>query len=850
MAPPTKTSQRPRNEPALTSVSVRLREIDDLRLYTYWEEEPEREVALPGVYQLVNLNLPGRYRYRGYHARGFFRSGAKEIHQKYVYVWQASSPAGTDAKLLYEIWFERGGYHMLEVGAAMPDLKGKRGRPELVLEIGSFDAPRVHYFFLISPARYTRQMLDALAPQVPRLGTRMPDPFWADLLLPGKTGELEPVDVYRARPRLKGERPRGFQVYLLDPLAQAVRHAERLDAALNEWFASVEALGKDDWRSLAIRIHALVGGREELSSDVDLDALRKFIEEAERPMNHAATLAHHECLALVQWIGMESRPHPQGNLYVHEFPGSRGQIRSHPPASAEPRSEFSELVGAWKDRRALPKAVDGAVRTALARVGEHFFGREWLKTTAAAFAKGSPPVADGGTGVLFKDAAAPSGGEAEAAAGTSAAGGISDASRDVARKGTNLPTELQAFILDRVAPDMEEAYLRRVLRTYKVELEVASIGPSPGRAAARQPEVIARGRDLLRSAAPGARLRPRNLEVLQAAGTVGNAIMLAIELHNLKKVSEGIASGDAGAAEESLAASAALADTLGAVSKLVEIVPKAATTALKAGGVLAIIGGSCDLILGGSAAWDSYERKGLGAQAGGEGLRALGGALSAAGGVVALTGVGILPGAILAAMGIAAQLAGSYVVENSNELRVFLQHSRWGRQAPYRLGSGSLVGYPGQIEQLRHDSVGQHQYVSYLVFPFDARFELNMWKELELRVKLGLDVHKWLGGVFVNGAARWSVEGPVTWGRDSRTSTVQLALRNWEVAITEGRTVTYLARFPQVRIDREKDDFVRADHVSIAVRLGTDPKYQATRFIDGRFSVNPILAEPRSGLAR
>jgi len=692
-------------------------------------------------------------------------------------------------------------------------------------------------------------MVDGLAPQVARLGARMPDPFWSDLLLRRETGELAAVDVYRARPRLKKEKPRGFQVYLLDPLAQAVRHAGRLDSALNAWHAAIEALGKDDWRSLAVRIDALVGGREELAGDIRLQELRQFIENAERPMNDAAARARHECLALVQWIGMESRPHPQGNLYVHEFPGSRGHTHSHSPASPDPRSELSELVSAWRNRRSIPKPVEDAVRTALARVGEDFFGREWLKTTAAAFAKGNAPIADGGTGILFKDAAA-AGGKAEAAAGAKAVDDGADATRDVGRKGVNLPTELQSQILAAVVPSMEEAYLRRVLRAYGVELEVVPGGLS-SKAVARQEEVLEKGRNLLGAVAPGARLRPVNAGVLQGAGAVGNAIMLAIELHNLKSVADAIVSGDADTTEKALAAGSALSDTLGALSKLVELAPKAARVASRAGGVFAVIGGSCDLVSGSAAAWDSIERRGVGAQAGGEGLRALGGALAAAGGVVMLTGAGFLPGAVLALLGIAAQLGGSLIVENSNALRVFLRHCRWGRPAKIDLGSGKVIGYAGPLERLAADLIAQHQCVSYLVFPFDARIELDMWKRVELRVKLGIDVHKWLGGVFVNGAAKWSVEGNVTWGNDSRMTTTRLALREWEVAIMDGSAVTYVARFPQVRIDAKKDEFVKVERVCIAVCLGKDPKFQATRIIeDDGFAVNPLVASPRTRLAR
>jgi hypothetical protein len=838
-------AQTPKNQAAVTAAAVRLLEIKELFLENYWEQEPERDIAIPGVYQLVNLNLPGKYRYRGYHARGFLRSAAEPIHRKYVYVWRADGPTGAGAELLYELRFERGGYHRLTVGAPEPDLDGKRGRPELVLEVGSVDAPRHHYFFLLSRARYTQAMLDALAPAVPRLAARMPDPFWADLRFEGG-GALEAVDAYRAGPRLaRGETVKGYQVYLLDPLAEAERRAERLGKALDEWYAAVEALGKDDWHSLARRIEALVGNREELSSDVDLTAVRKSIRDAEQPMLEASSRAHRACLALVQWIGMEARPHAEGRLYVHEFPGARGRTQSHPLANAEPRNEFSEGVASWTDRRAIPKPVDEAVRSALARVGEHFYGREWLRVTTAAYARGDRPLADGGTGILFKDAAERGGGAAEDAAGADASVGLADAGRDVGRKGANLPIELMGFILVRVVPDMDEEYLRRVLRPYGVELEAVPGGLRGDARAEAQEKVIAKGRAELGARAPGARLRPRSAQALEAAGAVGSAIMLAIELHNLKKVADAIASQDGGFGEESLAAGAALGDTLGAISKLVELAPKAKLVASKAGGVFAIVGGSCDLILGSTAAWDSYERRGMGAGTAGEGLRALGGALAAAGGVAMLTGAGFLPGAILALLGIAAQLAGSFLVESSDELRIFLRNSRWGRAREADTSLGSDIGYPKPLSGLRDDVIGQHQSVSYLVFPFEARFELSTWSGFELTVKLGRDVDKWLGR-----AAKWTVDGSVTWGNDSHRTTVRLAFRAFDLVRIDERSITYVARFPQVRIRYREDEFVRVERATIRVCLGTDPKFQATRHLQDEFDVAPLLTSPRTEMAR
>jgi len=63
--------------------------------------------------------------------------------------------------------------------------------------------------------------------------------------------------------------------------------------------------------------------------------------------------------------------------------------------------------------------------------------------------------------------------------------------------------------------------------------------------------------------------------------------------------------------------------------------------------------------------------------------------------------------------------------------------------------------------------------------------------------------------------------------------------------------VTYVARFPHVRIDPKKDEFVKVERASIAVCLGADPRFLATRVIhNDDFAVNPLLTSPRTGLAR
>lgn len=784
-----------------------------------------------------------------------------------MYVWKATDPSGVDATLMYELRFERGRYKILEVGSPEPAFEG-RGQTDLVLELGTMDHPRNFYFFLLSPSRYTRAMLSALtsrdrragatAPPLAALAARLPDPFWGDVILPGTDGGLEAVDVYRARPRLAGgEKARGYQVYLLDPLAAGERFSVRLGAALDDWYAKIEALAKDSWHALALRIDALASGNAELAADVDLPAVRRFIQEAEHPMHHASVEAHRACLRLVQWIGMEARPDPDGRLYVHAFPGARGTIRTHRPATGDARNEFSAIAAAWPDRRAIPTPVDLAIRNTLARLGEQDFGRDWLRHTTVEYARGATPMADGGLGILLKEVAAQPLTEPEASAGSAGAGGVADAERDVGRKRTNIGTELHGFILDELAPHMDEAYLRRTLRVFGQELDPIPGGLSGAERRAATAAAVERGRARLAEAAPGVRLRPRNVQALEAAGTVGKAVMLAVELYNLKKVTEGLSAENP--VGSGLAGTSALADTAGAISKLIELVPKAMVVAKKAGGVFAVVGGTCDLIQGTGAAWDAYDRRGVSARAGGEALRATGGALTAvsgviavgealavAGGGVAATGAGVLPGAILALLGIVAQLAGSYVVAASNEVRTFLHFCRWGRRPKLiALGSAQEIGYSGDLSLLASDVMGQHQALSYVAFPFDARFELTSWGEFVLKVELTPDVDKWMGR-----SAVWSVEGQAWWGNEKESRWTTLSFRGFDLTSYENRSVTRSVRFKEVAPHRGLDTFVRLEGVTIRMCLGKDKRYEVTKKVRDDIDVNALLTRRRTGLAR
>jgi hypothetical protein len=115
-------------------------------------------------------------------------------------------------------------------------------------------------------------------------------------------------------------------------------------------------------------------------------------------------------------------------------------------------------------------------------------------------------------------------------------------------------------------------------------------------------------------------------------------------------------------------------------------------------------------------------------------------------------------GAILALIGTAAQFAGSWIVEMSSDLKMFLRNCRWGigSSLPDRANSRNSFGYHGPIDALKDNLLAQHQAISCLYFPFKAQFVADFSK-LFLNVQVSKAIYKWAG----ESTDAWSVDATV-----------------------------------------------------------------------------------------
>jgi hypothetical protein len=815
-----------------------------------------RQFEPPGsMIQLLRIgDLEDRF-----YSRTFVRTEPRPIHRKWVYVWRAKDARGGGLELVDELWFEEGKLKRVPL-SGKGSQRGKDVRApagpfltELPVLAGSIDEPTTWYFFLLAPMQYPWDILERIAPEVPARGMRFPDPFWADLLMgdaPGtKQGRSKPVRAVPANPRAidfrqarflvdAGAPVVGAQVYLFDPLGDAEEKALTVSKRLDEWYAEIRRLNEDDRYTLAKRISALVKGQPKLANEIRVADLDREIEQSERKVVAAEEAVDKAVHRLTQWLGFQMRLHPKGEVIATE---TCAPVPAPPPASDERFNPFSKMLGDFAGRE-IPPELDRAVITVYGRLGECRIGRFWMRFVWDAAERGDRDsrVADGGLSLLLK--ARPPSGEPAAAAAPEAGAGAAEQDRgegdgrEAHRKSGSVLSAGVGFLCEQFAPLWDEKHLREVFRKFGIELEPVPKGTRAQRLGAAE-RIAAEGREVLAEANVGARLRPRSAAAVQALGKFAPWLQLALEANNTARGLAALRDGKLGV-YEALSATGNVNDSLAALNDVAKLFRPASTGLARATPVFAIVGGTLDTVTGAMDASNAYEENGWTGRTGGHTLRSAGGALAVVGGILMIANPVGLAGAVVILVGVAAQFAGSWVVDASSELRQLLRESPWGRIGKPIIPSGASV------------EPNPHHALSRAIYRFTAqlvaadRAGLARARGLSLRIELKEDVARWLPDT-----ATWTVEARGVYG----TAAV------WKGWTLERRTVSSNGARSAVVVEvpvpavvlGPTDDMVRVDSAEIVLAPCADDRHRVTkRLSQHEFDPFPLFGRGSSTLAR
>jgi hypothetical protein len=266
----------------------------------------------------------------------------------------------------------------------------------------------------------------------------------------------------------------------------------------------------------------------------------------------------------------------------------------------------------------------------------------------------------------------------------------------------------------------------------------------------------------------------------------------------------------------------------------------ASTGLARATPVFAIVGGTLDTVTGAMDASNAYEENGWTGRTGGHTLRSAGGALAVVGGILMIANPVGLAGAVVILVGVAAQFAGSWVVDASSEIRRVLERSPWGKDAAAVLRRGL------------NDAKPQHTALSHSLFRFSARMVALQFgsdgprgaKRLVLRVEVKEDVARWLPD-----GARWVIEARGTFG-------TELVTRGWAL---ERRTVpSPTALDGKLVMDvpvagvvlRPEDNSVCVSSAAITLAPCSDERHHVTKLLSDEFNPAPLFGDGASAFAR
>jgi hypothetical protein len=275
----------------------------------------------------------------------------------------------------------------------------------------------------------------------------------------------------------------------------------------------------------------------------------------------------------------------------------------------------------------------------------------------------------------------------------------------------------------------------------------------------------------------------------------------------------------------------------GALNDVAKLFRPASTGLARATPVFAIVGGTLDTVTGAMDASNAYEENGWTGRTGGHTLRSAGGALAVLGGILMIANPVGLAGAVVILVGVAAQFAGSWVVDASSEIRSVLRGSPWGR---------------AEAALLTGTAKPDHLAPSRAVFRFSARMVALHFgpdgpgtaKRLVLRVEVKEDVAKWLPA-----GARWVVEARGTFG-------TELVTRGWAL---ERRTVpSPTALDGKLVMDvpvagvvlRPEDTVVHVAFATITLAPCADERHHVTKRLSDEFNPDPLFGDGVSALAR
>jgi len=668
--------------------------------------------------------------------RTFARAASKPIHDKYVYVWSASSSTGSVVELEYELYFQHGAFRF--VPFSTPANQGKDIRqPEgekkerLLLDVVSFwsgSQEQEAYYFYLAPYQLPWTTLEEVKKRMPLRAMRLWDWFYTDVYTDGKPESAAPLNKVLKDGKLPAKSM--FAMHLLDPFQEAVIRSNRLRGRLGSWMEEADRLSKDSTYRLAKRIENFVCGnpdlRENVTYSLTTDILAK--EEASARLRFAAETA---CADLVRWIGREVQNDVMagpGKTFTTLFKDGSGQ-ESFLQNEVFPQEWYAPFSEAFDDYWPLASSnpasweeLNQLIYYLHCGTEQLTPGTEYLRTTFQQFiVEGKKPMAHGGQSILFA----------------------------AARKGQGAVLNYQLGMLEFQAPNWVNHYKKEALsslegwvrRTHGIELE--SVRPRSER---RALQAIERRR--LKKAKKSGEvpiLEPSRVTRLKLAKHGLEIASIGIEAVNLSYAYQELI--DKPGFQSRINFAGAGLDAYAALQGIAKIAGKKpwdpklrlyGTKALRFS-PLAVASAGIDVVTAGmdTASGRTLDEKFA------HGLRTTGAAMTFGGTVFAETGVGV----VVAIAGLGLQSLGTFVVANLSAASKFLRHSKWGT-GPGRLDFGDQrdeYWYRGSLGSLATDIGGQHRALDQIYYDYEIELKttwetgsvMGSWTSLEGRIVAG-----------------------------------------------------------------------------------------------------------------
>lgn len=713
--------------------------------------------------------------------RTFVSKNSTAISKKWVYVWAVPAQVKrsrkadgewhvdsitldkTKAGLAAELEFDSGKYRIVNFQSEGNRGKNRRtptgsNRSELHLRVVAMqrtaEQTLLCYYFTLHPIqvpflaltdkRVVQSMIDR--------GTRLFD--WGYTLV-CDNGAWEQVQPMTSGAR-KLKHPT-FQVHLVDPFKEALKRHERLSRALDLMTLEQSRLGKQESYLLGKRIQSFTSAKK--LQEVVKYQLSSELHRWEKGTAQLAIMVDRLAQDCITWLGEKQKPDTIRRIHT-ALSDDKGRVsggwKNEHADDVEWANPFSQMVADYYAHGCDPEDFHDVTQLVVAaseRLKESASGPTWLERNLKKSRNGAKRKADGGLGILFREAK-----QVDAKIGTQhkwvkgALGALAAVYSDawVEWKQQHALSDVYEFFKQRHGIEFQTVRESTTRRVWRAKLSDAR---REMRRAARQ---YSRTGKITRLAPP-----PQSSFVkfgekaLIPLNIAASTLSVATALRDFNKTND---------FAKLLEASNGVLETWGELiaasdkfqPKWLRARPWA--TAFGKSLKLSPLGVVTNAVSMGLSANDAMKASNTSIR-NGHWIKTAGSALALGAALTGSSGVGVPVSAILAVMSLIVSQTGGLVVALSDDGRIFVCYCKWGkltwkdelREVFTNESNFKSYWYNGDLRALKNSTKAQLNCLNQLVFHYELKPELVKEGELALKLeKISPQLVSWLAARDLN----------------------------------------------------------------------------------------------------